>query len=152
VSDRDDELERRLRALATEADPPPALVVESAKAAFALLDLDAELAVLVADSAVDDPAVLTRAVVSDVRMLSFECGDITVELDVEADPLSRRVRLSGLAVGAVGDVVLVRADARTPTPLDADGRFGSDDLLPGPLRLELTSPDGRRVTTSWVSV
>ncbi|MFN8146209.1 MAG: hypothetical protein U0R76_01985 [Candidatus Nanopelagicales bacterium] len=41
MSDRDDELERRLRALATEADPPPELVVESAKAAFALRDLDA---------------------------------------------------------------------------------------------------------------
>ena len=113
----DDELERRLRALATEADPPPALVVDAAKAAFALRDLDAELAVLVADSAVDDPAVLTRAVVSDVRMLSFECGDVAVELDVETDPLSRRVRLSGLAVGAVGAVVagpLGRAHLRRP--------------------------------------
>jgi hypothetical protein len=152
VSDRDDELERRLRALATEADPPPELVVESAKAAFALRDLDAELAELVADSAVDDPAVLTRAVVSDVRMLSFECGDVVVELDVEADPLSRRVRLSGLAVGAVGAVVLVRTDGRSSVDLADGGRFVADDVEPGPLRLELTTPDGRRVTTSWIHV
>ena len=152
MSDRDDELERRLRALATEADPPPALVVESAKAAFALRDLDAELAELVADSAVDDPAVLTRAVVSDVRMLSFECGDVVVELDVEADPLSRRVRLSGLAVGAVGVVTLVRSDGRSTVDLADGGRFVADDVEPGPLRLELTTPDGRRVTTSWIHV
>ena len=152
MSDRDDELERRLRALATEADPPPELVVESAKAAFALRDLDAELAELVADSAVDDPAVLTRAVVSDVRMLSFECGDVVVELDVEADPLSRRVRLSGLAVGAVGVVTLVRSDGRSTVDLGDGGRFVADDVEPGPLRLELTTPDGRRVTTSWIHV
>ncbi|MFN8157352.1 MAG: hypothetical protein U0R68_08035 [Candidatus Nanopelagicales bacterium] len=152
MSDRDDELERRLRALATEADPPPALVVESAKAAFALRDLDAELAELVADSAVDDPAVLTRAVVSDVRMLSFECGEVVVELDVEADPLSRRVRLSGLAVGAVGVVTLVRSDGRRTVELGDGGRFVADDVEPGPLRLELTTPDGRRVTTSWIHV
>lgn len=152
MSERDDELERRLRALATEADPPPALVVDAAKAAFALRDLDAELAVLVADSAVDDPAVLTRAVVSDVRMLSFECGDVAVELDVETDPLSRRVRLSGLAVGAVGAVVLVRSDARISADLAADGRFVVENVAPGPLRLELTTPDGRRVTTSWIHV
>lgn len=152
MSERDDELERRLRALATEADPPPALVVDAAKAAFALRDLDAELAVLVADSAVDDPAVLTRAVVSDVRMLSFECGDVAVELDVETDPLSRRVRLSGLAVGAVGAVVLVRSDARISADLAGDGRFVVENVAPGPLRLELTTPDGRRVTTSWIHV
>lgn len=152
MSERDDELERRLRALATEADPPPALVVDAAKAAFALRDLDAELAVLVADSAVDDPAVLTRAVVSDVRMLSFECGDVAVELDVETDPLSRRVRLSGLAVGAVGAVVLVRSDERISADLAADGRFVVENVAPGPLRLELTTPDGRRVTTSWIHV
>lgn len=152
MSDRDDELERRLRALATEADPPPPLVVESAKAVFALRDLDAELAELVADSAVDDPAVLTRAVVSDVRMLSFECGVIVVELDVEADPLSRRVRLSGLAVGAVGVVTLVRSDGRSTVDLADGGRFVADDVEPGPLRLELTTSDGRRVTTSWIHV
>ena len=152
MSDRDDELERRLRALATEADPPPELVVESAKAAFALRDLDAELAELVADSAVDDPAVLTRAVVSDVRMISFECGTVTVELDVETDPLSRLVDLRGLVVGAAGAVTIVRSDTRSSVPLDADGRFDSGGLAPGPLRLELTASDGRRVTTSWVSV
>ncbi len=152
MSDRDDELERRLRALATEADPPPELVVASARAAFALRNLDAELAELIADSAVDDPAVLTRAVVSDVRMLSFECGDVVVELDVEADPLSRRVRLSGLAVGAVGVVTIVRADSRSTVDLADGGRFVADSVEPGPLRLELTTPDGRRVTTSWIHV
>jgi hypothetical protein len=148
----DDALEARLRAVAEEADPVPDLVLESARAAFDLRDLDAELASLVADSAVDDPAVLTRAVVSDVRMLSFECGEVAVELDVETDAMSGRVHLSGLAVGATGSVVVVRSADRLSTTLGPDGRFTVADLDAGPLRLELTTPDGRRVTTSWVRV
>jgi len=152
MSDRDDRLEVRLRAIATEADPVPSLVHDAARAAFTMRDLDAELAVLVADSAVDDPAVVTRSLVSDVRMLSFECGDVSVELDIESDPATRLVTLRGLAVGAVGDVVIVRSDSRTVARLDDDGRFDSSVLPTGPLRLELTTADGRRVTTSWVSV
>jgi hypothetical protein len=152
MSDRDERLEVRLRALATEADPVPNLVHDAARAAFTMRDLDAELAVLVADSAVDDPAVITRSLVSDVRMLSFECADVTVELDVDTDPMTHLVRLRGLAVGATGDVVIVRTDSRTPTPLDVDGRFDTPEIPAGPVRLELTTPDGRRVTTSWVSV
>jgi hypothetical protein len=152
MSTPEDRLEARLRAIATEADPPPELVLESARAAFAMRDLDAELASLIADSALDEAGVLTRSVVADVRMLSFECGTVSVELDVDADPLTRSLRLRGLAVGAVGDVVVVRSDGRTAVPLDEDGRFGLGDVAPGPVRLELTTPDGRRVTTSWVSV
>jgi hypothetical protein len=152
MSQRDDELEQRLRSLAGEADAPPAFVLEAARAALSMRDLDAELAELVADSAVDDPTVLTRAVTADVRMLSFECGDVAVELDVETDPLSRLVRLSGLAVGAVGAMTLVRAEERVTLDLADDGRFVLDSVAPGPLRLEFTTPDGRRVTTSWVHV
>lgn len=148
----DDRLEQRLRTLAQEADAPPSLVVDAARAAFLTRDLDAELAELVADSAVDDPALVTRAIVSDVRMLSFECGDVTVELDVEADTTARTVRLHGLVVGAVGQVVIVRSDAQWELPLDEDGRFDSDTMPAGPLRLVLTTADGRRVTTSWVTV
>lgn len=152
MSTADDRLETRLRALVSAADPTPELVLESARAAFAMRDLDAELATLVADSAIDDAGVLTRSVVADVRMLSFSCGTVTVELDVDTDPFTRSLRLRGLAVGATGDVVVVRSGSRTGVPLDDDGRFGLDDVAPGPLRLELTTPDGRRVTTSWVSV
>jgi hypothetical protein len=147
-----EDLEARMRAVTGEADPPPELVLEAGRAAFAMRTIDTELAELVADSAYDDAGLVTRAVVSDVRMLSFECGDVSVELDVETDPWSRSLRVQGIAVGAVGDVVVVRTGSRTPVPLDADGRFDAGDVEPGPLRLELATADGRRVTTSWVTV
>lgn len=147
-----EDLEARMRSVTGEADPPPELVLEAGRAAFAMRAIDAELAELVADSAYDDAELVTRAVVSDVRMLSFECGDVSVELDVETDPWSRSLRVHGIAVGAVGDVVVVRTASRTSVPLDADGRFDAGDVEPGPLRLELATADGRRVTTSWVTV
>jgi hypothetical protein len=147
-----EEFESQLRAVTGEADPVPELVLDAGRAAFATRTIDAELAELVADSAYGDSGLVTRAVVSDVRMLSFECGQVTVELDVETDPSTRSLRLHGIAVGALGDVVLVRASGRQLVALDHDGRFDAGTIGAGPLRLELTTPDGRRVTTSWVSV
>ena len=94
----------------------------------------------------------TRALVSDVRMLSFECGSVTVELDVEGDAGTPLLRLSGLAVGASGEVVVVRPESRAGAALAADGRFTVEAVEPGPMRLELTTSDGRRVTTSWVTL
>ena len=147
-----EDMESKLRAVTGEADPLPDLVLEAGRAAFAMRTIDTELAELVADSAYADSGLVTRAVASDVRMLSFECGDVTVELDAETDPTTRSVRLQGIAVGAVGDVVVVRATERHVFPLGPDGRFDAGTTEAGPLRLELTTPDGRRVTTSWVSV
>jgi len=147
-----DRFESKLRAVTGEADPVPELVLDGGRAAFATRSIDAELAELVADSAYDDTGLVTRAVVSDVRMLSFECGSVTVEMDVETDQSSGSLRLHGIATGAVGDVDVVRASTRTPVPIGADGRFDAGTIDAGPLRLELTTPDGRRVTTSWVSV
>ena len=147
-----DEFELKLRAVTSEADPVPEAVLDAATAAFALRTLDAELAELVADSLVDDAAVVTRAVVSDVRMLSFACGDVSVEVDVETDPSSGSLRLHGFAVGAAVEVVIVRASSRSSVPLAAGGRFDAGLVEPGPLRLELTTPDGHRVTTAWVSI
>ena len=147
-----DQFELKLRAVTSEADPVPEAVLDAATAAFALRTLDAELAELVADSLVDDAAVVTRAVVSDVRMLSFACGDVSVEVDVETDPSSGSLRLQGIAIGAAGDVVIVRATTRSSVPLAAGGRFDAGLVEPGPLRLELTTPDGHRVTTAWISI
>jgi hypothetical protein len=152
MSTNDERFESHLRAVTSEADAVPEHVVADAKALFALRDLDAELAQLVADSLVDEPAVLTRALIADVRMLSFLCGDVTIELDVDTDPVTGRVSLHGAAVGVAGDVVVVLTGHRVVSPLDQDGHFDLQLPTGGPLRLELTKPDGGRVTTPWITV
>jgi hypothetical protein len=151
MSTDDDRLESQLRLVAGQADPVPEQVVADAKALFALRDLDAELAELVADSLIDEPAVLTRALVSDVRMLSFAHDDVTIELDIDTDPVTGRISLRGLVAGATGELVLVRTGQRLPIPLE-DGHFAQSLAVGGPLRLELRLADGRRITTAWVTV
>lgn len=148
----DDSFESLLRDVTNEADPVPEHVVADAKSLFALRDLDAELADLVADSWVDEPAVLTRALVSDVRMLSFACDGLTIELDVDTDPVSGRVHIHGIALGAAGDAVVVLTGHRLRTPLQDGGHFDVELPTGGPLRLELTRSDGGRVTTAWITV
>ena len=150
MTDGIDRLEERLRRVATEADPVPDAVLENARAAFTLRDLDAELAELVADSAVDD-RVLTRDGADDVRMLSFAAPGVSVELDAVPDVHGTGVNVTGLATGAGDALTIVRQDRRTTVPLDPHGRF-TFQAEPGLLRLEVTAADGRRVVTPWFLV
>lgn len=146
-----DLLEERLRRIAAVADPVPSLVLESARSAFLLRALDAELAELVHDSAVDPELVLVRGPGdNDVRMLSFEHGSVAVDLQVTETPAGRE--LLGLVSGAVGDVELERAGSRTAVPLDEAGRFVASGLPTGAVRLHLRAEDGTAVTTSWVTL
>jgi len=144
----DDELEQRLRAVATEVDPVPELVLEQARAAYTLRDLDAELAELVLDSDVDTGAALVRGD-DDLRMLAFRSDRLSVELEVSRT--GGRWSLRGLTVGATGAVDIETTEGTVSAALDERGRFATDDLAPGSLRLHLTAEDGSRVTTSWVT-
>jgi hypothetical protein len=146
-----DLLEARLRGLAAAADPVPDLVLESARAAFTLRTLDAELAELVHDSAIDADLVLVRGPgEGDVRMLSFEHGTVAVDLQVSETAGGRE--LLGLVSGAVGDVEVEQAGRRTTVALDEAGRFVLEGLAAGPLRLHLSAEDGTSVETSWVTL
>src|ERR1700728_1504739 len=70
----------RLGAVALAADGPPDLVYELGRAAFAWRRVEAELAELVADSALE--ASMVRSSASSTRVLSFEVGEVTVEVQV----------------------------------------------------------------------
>jgi hypothetical protein len=148
---QDDELIARLRGLAQQADPPPELVLESARAAFLMRRIDAELAELVLDSAIDAGPVLVRGAEDEVvRMLSFETDTVSIEVQVtEADGTRS---LLGLVSGAAGPVEVETAHGRSSVPLDELGRFVVTDVPPGTVRLHLSGDNGTPVTTSWVSL
>jgi hypothetical protein len=145
-----DLLEIRLRRLAQTADPVPELLLQSARAALTLRTLDAELAELVHDSAVDPELILVRGPGHDVRMLSFEYGTVAVDLQVSETSSGRE--LLGLVSGASGDVEVEQAGGRTTVPLDEAGRFVLSGLASGPVRLHLHAEDGTAITTSWVNL
>jgi hypothetical protein len=148
---RDDALIERLRMLSVQADPVPDLVLEAARAAFLMRRIDAELAELVLDSAVDAGPVLVRGAEDDsVRMLSFETANLSIEVQVTDVAGSRS--LLGLVSGASGTLEVETTEGRSTVEIDALGRFSASDVPSGTVRLHLTADDGTPVTTSWVSL
>jgi hypothetical protein len=140
----DDELLAGLRRAAGHYDPVPRQVLEAAKGAFALRTLDDELADLLFDSLLDDDLVGVRGGIT--RQLTFGVGDVTIDLDVEADELVGQVSPAatvGLAVETPDDAVMVEVDDR--------GRFFATRPTTGPFRLRL-SLDDRQLTTEWVTL
>lgn len=152
MSAQDDRMIEELRALGSRIDPPPQLLTDFARAALGWRTLDAELAELTYDSAVDDTLVATvRGAVRGPRLLTFDLGEVTVEVEVTADGDQRRL------IGQVVPMQPARIEVRHSggvTAVDADelGRFGADGLSAGPvsLRCRLDADDGERVVhTDW---
>jgi hypothetical protein len=149
MTDDDDELLARLRSAAAGNDPPPALLVDHARVALSLRRLDAELAALVMDSELVEPGV-TRAAGNEPRLLLFEAGGVSLELQVE--PEWDGISLRGLVSGAGGEAVVHLGEQRRSAPIDADGWFTLSGLPGGTIRVELRRDDGAAVVTGWVLV
>lgn len=143
----DDALVARLRAVAAEADPVPADVRALASAAFALRDLDAELAVLVHDSATRDRELAGVRGDDDVRLLSYDAAALGIELQVVARGDRRDVM--GQVVGTATSVVLETGVGEQEVSPDAFGIFRAEDLAPGRVRVRVGTPGGLTVRTPW---
>lgn len=151
----DGELIARLRRVAARADPVPEALLGAARAALGLRELDARVAELVRDSAVDAAATAVRG--PGARLLSFEApsaqaGDAVIECEVTARGARRD--LVGQLVGAVAAVVQVQVAGAEPvdTGVDEHGRFAVSGLPAGPLRLRCPLADGSTLMTSWTAV
>ena len=150
----DDALVAALRDAARRHDPAPPAAAATARDAFGLRVLDAELAALVEDGADAAPeAVGVRAAAAAARLLVFAVDDVEVELEVTE--IGQRRGLVGQVHADGGAVVAV--DVQTPTstspaPLDERGRFVLDDVPAGPVRLRCVLGGGQQVVTAWVVV
>src|SRR6266566_4490244 len=80
--DDDVALENELRTIAGRADPVPASALRIAKEALVWRTIDAELAELVYDSAIDREASTLVRGVDRPRLLTFRAGMFTVDLEV----------------------------------------------------------------------
>jgi hypothetical protein len=147
----DDELLARLAATLRGAQDPPADVAELARLSFGLRDLDAQLAELVADSAVDAP-VGVRASTDTARLLTFVGEQAEVELQVT--PAGDRWAMLGQVVPP--GPALVRAEPAVPgqaaveAGADDLGRFALDLPAGGSWRLVCTRGGGTLLATDWV--
>ncbi|GIG88637.1 hypothetical protein [Plantactinospora endophytica] len=143
----DDELVDRLRAIAVRVDPPPDFVAELARAALSTRRIDEVLAELVHDSTTELPA-LARSDDEQLRLLSFEHGAVSIELQVHT--VDGTVSIRGLVDGATGDVTVETSRGSREAPVDEEGWFTVDGLATGVLRLRVPAGD-TTVTTSWIT-
>jgi hypothetical protein len=149
--DPDELLVARLRDLAGRMDPVPPAVLDAARAAFAWRTIDAELAALVEDASANEPALAGIRGEGSV-MLSFEAADLTVDLEVLETPGGRRL-VGQLLPMQAGTVEAVTPTGSRSAEADDLGRFVTDDVPGGPVRLRCHLPaDGRVVQTDWVTL
>lgn len=146
----DEVLLARLRAVFDELDPMPAQVTVEASALFGLRRLDEQLAELVRDSAEDRGGLLAVRGEGDVRLISFETGPVTVELQVTERGADRDLVAQVTGAVVVGAEVETSAGRRS-VPVE-DSLFTADGVPGGLLRLRLRTGAGRDLVTSWVRV
>jgi len=152
TSPEDEDLLVRLGAIARVVDPAPDIVHGLGRAALGLRLLDAELATLVTDSALERTSV--RGPDLDTRLLAFELGELTIEVQVSVQ--HGRWSLIGQVVPEPGNadasimVESIDGDRIPATTVDALGRFAVADVPQGLVRLRLHRPDSPTVVTTWV--
>jgi hypothetical protein len=143
----DDELMKHLRRIADEVDAPSDITTESARAAFTTRHLDDELAALLNDSDLA-PASGVRHAEPGPRLLSFEAGPVSLELELGAGAEGLVVR--GIAIGTVGDVTIETTTDIHTAAVDENGFFRVDELSAEPVRVRVQAGDGGTVTTGWI--
>ena len=150
----DEQILQELTQAIAVADPAPAEVVAAAKASLTWRTIDAELAALTYDSLLDDDQLATvrGGVTAGPRALTFELGDVVVDVEVADSGASRQLLGQVVADGVVA-VVLERAGdgGRIELPVDDLGRFRATGVTAGPIRLRCRLA-GHEVVTDWVVI
>ena len=150
--EQDEALIEQLR-IAMSAETPPARVTDAAKAALTWLRVDAELAELLSDSALDaEPALARGAAV--VRSVSFSAGDTIVELEVHPDG-DRRTLLGQLSPAAQRTIVIQQADGAGSASAQSDelGRFRITLEEAGTVRLRIADDESdTAIETAWIPI
>jgi hypothetical protein len=118
---------------------------EAARAAFTWRTVDAELAELLHDSALESTAV--RGADDAARTLSFVSGPITLEVEIDGDTVM------GQVVGAAAESVLLQRSIADdyPLPVDPSGFFRIEGVAPGPVRFVVQAGDWT-LTSPWVAI
>ena len=142
----DDELLAELGRALHIADPVPHAVTEYANAGIGLRTIDAELAELVFDSAVDELVGVRSE--ADTRSVTFRAPGIEIEVAVVSDG-ERRV-LGQIVPAQQAEIVLQSSSEQWSMTTDDFGRFTFDNVTTGPVSMHCTLSGGVTVQTEWV--
>ena len=141
-----DALLDRLRRAALAADPPPAELAASARAAFGLSRLDEELATLLHDS--EQETVALRGTTEEPRLLSYGTDDVGA--DVEITPAGDTYDITGTVHGPVARTVVQTPEESRDVDVDEHGRFRATRVSGAAVRIRMATATGVTVVTPWV--
>lgn len=149
----DDALLAELASLLARVDPVPDHVTLAARSALAWRTMDAELAELLHDSALEaEPLAGVRSTSGGWRALTFETPDgIAVEVEVAVER-SKRTIIGQLIPPGRAKVIIRFPGAEFPVTADELGRFQANGLRAGPVSLRCEFTDGRAIETGWVTI
>ena len=143
-----------LRSFFAETDPVPPLVIETARASLGWRRLDAGLAELLSDSALEEERfALARGGGAPARAVTFSSDELTIDIEVHVDDQSRT--LLGQLSPAAAATIEIQTIAEALFTADADrlGRFRVRLPAGGAIRLRIVDPEGGPpVETSWITV
>jgi hypothetical protein len=144
-------VEERLRAIIERLDPVPERLLAAALDSYTWRTLDSDLAELVLDSVAEDRGALVRGR-EDVRLLSFEASDFTIDIQVSSGEQGRRI-VGQLAPPGPATVQVRQGSGVTDLDADELGRFRGP-LRGGPFSLKCSAgPEGARsVVTDWITI
>jgi hypothetical protein len=144
----DDELLARLAEAQVAAASVPRDFIEAGKAAYAWRTIDAELAELVYDSALEaQSGVIVRAEEAHLRSFTFTSSAVTIEIEV-----TDRALLGQLVPLQAGEVEVVTSAGSTQVELiDEVGCFTIRPVPAGSFRLHCRTATGLFVSTGWLS-
>jgi hypothetical protein len=142
----DDDLLVELRSALAPPDVPPG-VLEPAKAVYTWRTVDSELAELTYDSAfADETFAGVRGPTASLRTLTYEAGELALEIDITKDALVGQILPPGpgrlLVLGHQGDY-------RSLQVLEV-GNFRLSPVPHRPFRLSFVAETGARLTTGEV--
>jgi hypothetical protein len=145
----DDHLVGELRELLDATDPPPATLVEAAKASYGWRTIDAELAALAYDSA-SEPAPAGVRGGAEPRLVVFDGADVRLEIELHADGPERRLLGQLVPPGPAELEVRQGGGRRVKVSADASGRFAAAGLTAEALSLACLRPGQPPVVTDWI--
>ena len=152
MSERDDEeLMAELAAAVEEEAAVSDRRRAAAKAAFTWRTVDAELAELLHDSALDVGAAV-RSGSDGPRMLSFRRAAVTLEVEIDGESVLGEVIDEHEDDASPATVTLQRPDADDRTvEADASGFFRFEEVGPGSVRF-VVARAGWSLTTPWATI
>ena len=147
----DDELMSELQAALRAEQEAPGALVDAGKAVWTWRSVDAELAALTYDSALEamtERLVATRSESADLRSLTYASQNLTIELEVTRDALLGQIQP---AQSARAELAL-RDGSATAIDVDDVGWFTVRPVPRSPFRISCTTEDGIKVVTAWIEL